>query len=147
VTANPHLMGFKRTECACEECTRCCKVQPGPLIPGDFERIAARIGEEEAKKKLWASPGALVLKGDVPMRIRTITPVLEGGRCVFLDDKDRCTIHDIAPFGCAFFDTHMGNLQASWRANWYLRVIHESDEYEGLRATLQPARTWHGRKL
>src|SRR5258708_4879591 len=101
---------FERTVCACRECVQCCKDQPGPLMPGDFERIAEFLGEtpEQAQSHFWASPGAMAKvkeTGEI-IKIGTITPKREKGRCVFLDENDRCKIHPVAPFGCAYFDTH-----------------------------------------
>jgi hypothetical protein len=52
-----------------------------------------------------ASPGALVLKNGKPCRIRTIVPARNNGWCRFFDGN-LCTIHPVAPFGCAYFDTH-----------------------------------------
>ena len=85
---------FERTTCACSDCVGCCHRQPGPLAPGDLERIAAFRGEsvEEATKNFWASPGALVKDGaGTTSRVGTITPKLDRRkkRCVFLDDNDR----------------------------------------------------------
>jgi Fe-S-cluster containining protein len=133
---------FTRTTCACEGCVRCCKRQPGPLAPGDLEKIAAFRSEtvEEAKKNFWASPGSLVRDtrtGEV-RRIGTITPRYRKGRCVFLNEKDRCDIHPVSPFGCACFDTHMGRDQSLWRSSW---LAHATDnpEYQQLRNTLPTA--------
>lgn len=116
---------FTRTVCACKECTDCCKRQPGPLAPGDLERIAEHLGEtlEEAKAHFWASPGATVVAvaSRRIFQIGSITPRLEHGRCVFLDDEDRCKVHAVAPAGCAYFDTHMGSEEAQRRGLWLLR--------------------------
>jgi Fe-S-cluster containining protein len=130
---------FSRTKCACEQCVGCCKRQPGPLIPGDLERIAALRGEsvEEAKANFWASPGALVkhLSTGKVQRIGTITPRYRKGRCVFLDEHDRCSIHEAAPFGCAFFDTHMSNVTAQPRSVFAAQAA-EDPEYQELRNSL-----------
>jgi len=133
---------FERTVCACSECVSCCKRQPGPLGPGDFQRIAAKLGEETAREKLWASPGAVVGKfdaaGDLKLyRIGCITPKHDAtGRCVFLGADERCEIHDVSPYGCAFYDTHMGAREADRRSDWYLRRLFTDVEYGALRAGL-----------
>jgi len=105
---------FERTTCACEGCRKCCKVQPGPLIPGDLQRIAEflKLSVEEARKFFVASPGALVKQHGEVRRIGTITPKMRHSRCVFLDKNERCKIHPVAPAGCAYFDTHMSREQA-----------------------------------
>jgi Fe-S-cluster containining protein len=89
-------MPFERTTCACAGCVACCKRQPGYLIPGDAERIAAFLNEP-IEKFLWASPGALVKQGVRAFRIGTITPRLVKGKCVFLTEDDKCRIHPVAP--------------------------------------------------
>lgn len=139
------MIPFERTTCACSDCVDCCKQQPASLHPGDFERIAAFLGEtlEAAKRFFWASPGALVGKlvnGQVhTFRIGTITPRLVDGRCVFLDAQDRCQIHTVAPFGCAYFDTHMGTEEGQRRGMWHLRAVATDDEYQRLRDSLPKA--------
>lgn len=58
-----------------------------------------------AKQNLLASPGALILRNGVQKRIPTLVPAVnrETGACKFFQDG-QCTIHAVAPFGCAFFD-------------------------------------------
>jgi Fe-S-cluster containining protein len=144
---------FKRTECACQQCTACCKRQPGSLAPGDLERIAGYIAEKqeltpevalrEVKRQLWASPGGLykdMLSGKVT-RVGTITPRFRRGRCIFLDANDRCSIHPVAPFACAYFDTHMSAVTAMPRSLWLIRT-QEAPEYQALRNEL-PYATHH----
>lgn len=130
---------FRRTECACRECVACCKRQPGPLAPGDLEKIAAYLGEtpEEARRHFRASPGAIVKdsRSGQKFQIGTITPKMEGGRCVFLDAQDRCRIHAVAPAGCAYFDTHMKAPEAH-RRSLGLVQLQQSFEYQRLRANL-----------
>jgi Fe-S-cluster containining protein len=135
---------FERTSCACYQCTDCCKRQPGSLAPGDMERIAAHLGKtlDEVKPMFWASPGPMVGNAVTGRRwyIGSITPRYDKRkkRCVFLDDDDRCTIHAVAPAGCAIFDTHMGVAEAYPRSQW---LAHEQSrpDYQSLRATLDLA--------
>jgi Fe-S-cluster containining protein len=136
---------FTRTTCACKACTACCKRQPGPLAPGDFERIQAHLqaSDEEMQKLFWASPGAVGrLHSGKTVRVGTITPRFHKGRCVFLDENDRCKIHSVAPFGCAYFDTHMDNSTAQERSNWLAYEQLTNEEYQQLRKTL-PYATHH----
>lgn len=134
------MFPFTRTTCACKECVDCCKRQPGPLIPGDFEKIAEYLGVtlEELKAHFVASPGAQVMNSATGRiwRIGSITPKMIRGRCVFLDEDDRCRIHAVAPAGCAFFDTHMGLREAQPRGNEMARQ-QQDPEYQRLRSTLK----------
>jgi Fe-S-cluster containining protein len=137
---------FARTKCACKECVACCKRQPGPLAPGDFERIAAFLGEdrEAAKQHFWASPGAMVkdsMTGQV-RRIGSITPRMRRGRCVFLTDDDRCSIHEVAPFGCAYFDPHQSYVTAHPRSIWLVRQTMADPEHRKLRDELPYATSY-----
>jgi len=129
---------FKRTVCACSECVKCCHRQPGPLAAGDWERIQAHLGIsiQEMADLFCASPGALVMNrlGEV-RRIGSITPQRRKGRCVFLDEHDRCKIHEVAPAGCAYFDTHMGAAEAQYRGSW-LAHSQEDPAYQSLRKQL-----------
>lgn len=132
---------FSRTVCGCTQCVDCCKRQPGPLIPGDYERITAYLGVD-AKQFLVASKGATVLTGDGVLRkIGTITPKYEHGKCVFLTDDNQCLIHPVAPAGCAYFDTHMYAQEGQKRGAWLIKLqLHPS--YQALRSTL-PFSTHH----
>lgn len=109
---------FARTICSCDTCVECCH-RPGHLIPADLQHFD--------EKDLVASAGALVrnaLSGRT-YRIGTITPkTKEDGSCVFLKDN-RCTVHEKAPFGCAFFDPHMGSYEGHLRSTWGLHRIRE----------------------
>lgn len=133
---------FERTVCACPDCISCCLQQPGCLVPGDVERIEKFLGEP-VERHLAASPGALVgrFKGGKveTFRIPTIVPKsTETGRCLFLSAEGRCRIHAVAPFGCAYFDTHMGFEESQRRMSW---GIYEQikPEYQAFRDTLDPA--------
>jgi Fe-S-cluster containining protein len=79
--------------------------------PGDLTRIAEYLGVglHIALTSFRASPGALVAKyrpGShmTTFRIPTIVPAADDtGRCVFLSNKGKCSIHPVAPFGCSHF--------------------------------------------
>lgn len=142
---------FERTVCACHSCKACCKRQPGPLASGDFERLVTwreeqgfdrDLAEKWVKDHLWASPGCIVKNGlGETKRIGTITPRYKKGKCVFLTADERCSIHEVAPFGCAFFDTHMSWGKAHTRSNW-LAYDQQNPEYQKLRNEL-PYATHH----
>lgn len=144
----PH--NFTRTTCACARCVRCCKEQPGPLAPGDFERIVEHFREHEqltheqaerkVRKQLCAAPGALVHEFLTlnTVRVGSITPRSRKGRCVFLTENNRCSIHEVAPFGCAYFDPHMPDEVADPRSVW-LAEQQATEQYQQLRDTLQLA--------
>ena len=138
---------FERTTCACRECVACCKRQPGPVAPGDLEMIAAYLGEtlSGVLSKFWASPGAVVkdTRTNQVRRIGTITPKLAGGRCVFLGKDDRCSIHSVAPFGCAYADMHMPEREWQRRAQVFYVEIERDTEYQKLRSTLDVATHWN----
>jgi Fe-S-cluster containining protein len=131
-----------RTTCSCAECIRCCHDQPGSLAPGQLEAIAEYLGQpvRVAALKFWASPGALLgnSKTGQTYRIGTITPRLKDGRCVFLSADDRCTIHAVAPAGCALFDTHMSAEAAQPIGLWLARA-QADPAYQSLRRTLATA--------
>lgn len=131
---------FSRTECSCSECVACCRRQPGPLAPGDLERIAEFLGEStvEARRHFMASKGALVANSSTgrTFRVGTITPKRdERGACVFLTPEGLCSVHPVAPTGCSYFDTHMGLVEARKRASGLVR-LQQRDDYQRLRASL-----------
>lgn len=139
---------FARTTCACAACVQCCKDQPGPLAPGDLGLIATYMRKPVAEilSLFWASPGAIVRTLDGVTRIiGTITPRLRRGRCVFLDAGDHCAIHAVAPFGCAYADTHMTEAEWQPRAVAFYRLVEGDAEYQSTRRTLVPATSWRPR--
>jgi hypothetical protein len=103
--------GAPRTRCGCQSCVAYCHTLPGYLIPADLTRMIPPDADPRAwaEENLRASPGALV--GNVATgerwRIPTLVPArTEGGACIHLDGEERCRIHAVSPFGCAFFDHH-----------------------------------------
>ncbi len=113
--------GFERTACACSECAINCRFIPGYLIPADLDRIAGHLGSENliefALEHLLASPGATVLDRGQMRQIPTLVPARRNeGACKFLDANNRCTIHEVSPFGCAFFDAHQSKAESDYRS-------------------------------
>jgi hypothetical protein len=132
--------GFARTLCACPSCILNCRHIPGYLIPADLDRIQKHLGSEKegfawAKKYLLASPGAVVLRAGRLFRIPTLVPARSSqGACTFLTADDRCAIHAMAPFGCAFFDEHMDAKEANRRSACGLQAILAAWKSEDLYA-------------
>ena len=119
--------GLPRTVCACIECVANCRFLPGYLIPADLDRIMPpRVDPFTwATENLRASPGATV--GDLETarvwRIPTLVPARsEKGKCIYLDEN-RCRIHAVAPFGCAFFDHRSSGRALSLRG---LRAVDQA---------------------
>lgn len=138
---------FKRTVCACDECVACCD-KPGFLAPRDVERITEFLVKHkrieaavDVVEFFRASAGTIVgirtRKGILTTAIPTITPKTgPDGHCIFLKDR-RCTIHEVSPFGCAYYDTHMSGGDGDERTRWNIRAIAQSESYKAFRALLQ----------
>lgn len=108
--------GFERVRCSCDACAKPCQSVSGMLVPMDVLRIASALGYSLteagllafAREHLQASPGALVLAQGQVKRVKTLVPRrTETGACHWLDAAGKCSIYDVAPYGCAFFDLHM----------------------------------------
>jgi hypothetical protein len=70
-----------------------------------------------ASRYLLASPGAIVAKAGRLFRIPTLVPARRSDdACIFLTADNRCSIHPVSPYGCAFFDSHMSKQQAERRS-------------------------------
>src|SRR5215472_1638750 len=140
---------FQRTVCACKDCTSFCKTKPGALIPSDVPRIARRLvelklieREEDVGRYLRATRPSTVYENDTgkTIEIPKIGPARDRrGRCVLLDESNRCTIHQVAPFGCAYFDAHMDKTEVERRWIWALQQIRVNVQYHRLRDTLAHA--------
>ena len=121
--------GFERTRCDCSDCAMGCKHLPGYLVPADVERIAGHLGYTNLRgfafDNLLASAGATVMNAEGQVyQIPTLVPRRKpDGSCVFLDERDRCTIHAVSPFGCSFFDAHQSDAEADARSGRGLQEI------------------------
>lgn len=105
------------------------------LVPGDEIRIARHLGYidvmEFARENLLASPGALVISNNEQLRIPTLVPQRGvDGACKFLKD-DRCTIHPVSPYGCAFFSEHEPGDFGDTKSARALVQIHRDHEGHG----------------
>jgi len=134
-------LGFPRTECACEECVINCHYIPGYLIPSDLEAIGERLGYADlvnfAMENLLASPGATVLVDGQVLQIPTLVPNRRlDGACRFLDPDNRCSIHAVSPYGCAFFDCHQSQREADIRSCRGLQAIAREWSVGGLYARI-----------
>jgi hypothetical protein len=134
---------FERTACACHECRACCK-SPAHLVAGDAERIAAYLGTDLAGllPLLRVGRGAVVGNSRTGRvwRVPTVVPATTAGRCVFQLADGACLIHEVAPFGCAYFDIHMSAETAAPRSAWGLRTIIGNADYDALLAAVAAAK-------
>ena len=102
---------------------------PGYIIPSDLDRIRRFLATDEllmdwAMAFLRASPGAVVMAQGRLHRIRTLVPARgPTGACVHLAADHRRTIHSVAPYGCALFDSHMRPREADLRSRHGLQSI------------------------
>jgi len=118
---------FDRTRCDCDSCLAACRHIPGGLIPQDMNRITESLSVDDVEawslQHLLASAGAEVpLEGEL-CQLPTIVPDSRpDGSCVFLDN-DRCTIHEVAPYGCSHLDMHLSSRESRLRSNAGLRSI------------------------
>lgn len=133
---------FEPTSCACPADQANCTRQPGHLLPGQLTEILAHLGEVNAAKYFWNSPGMLLASSRRPgevFRLRTITPRFENGKCIFYE-AGRCHIHEVAPFGCRYFDVHMNGVEGDRRARWGLnQLLDRRADYERERDALPEA--------
>src|SRR5918912_777353 len=123
--------GFKRSVCACHECTANCKFIPGYLVHADIERISRSLDYSNivtfALENLAASPGATVMNAEGRVfQIPTLVPRRrDDGSCKFLDEQNRCSIHAVSPFGRAFFDAHQSTDEANRKSGRGLQEVAE----------------------
>jgi hypothetical protein len=134
--------GYARTICACHECVLNCHHIPGYLIPTDLERIHRHHAPDQdlddwALHHLLASPGAVILCRGQQARILTLVPARRpDGACIFLTATGQCSVHAVAPYGCAFFDSHQVPAEANRRSKRGLQAIIEAWHANGLYARL-----------
>ena len=133
---------FPRTVCACAHDMANCRKMPGYLSTGDVERLATYLEQTPAQLlasgRLEEGRGAVVMQSWTgrTFRIRTIRPTLTASGCTFLTAEGRCAVHAAAPFGCAYFDVHMGPREAGRRSAWGLAALSDDRRYSAYLAVL-----------
>lgn len=107
---------IERTICGCGECSSHCHRAPGYTLPGEIAQIAEYLGKENVEQfteeYFVASKRTRVLIGQDQYIIPTLSPRMENGHCVFLNDAGECSIHAVSPYGCAYFDAHQPQAEA-----------------------------------
>ncbi len=117
--------GFARTKCGCAFCSAYCKHVPGRLDVGDLERLCPPGRDVFA----WAEEHLRAV-ADSPFP-KLVPARREQGPCHwFLDGK--CLVHENAPYGCAFFDSHMDPAEVERRSKAANRASREDAARNGL---------------
>ena len=86
--------------CRCNACSHGCRFGSGSLADDDAEKIAKflDITEEELKKGFLEEVELFNKKISRPKLIREDNKPY--GRCVFYDDENGCTVHEVKPLEC-----------------------------------------------
>jgi hypothetical protein len=114
--------GFERTKCACEFCKVFCRHMPGTLIPADLSRLCPP-GTDVFP---WAEQH---LRALTSQPCPTLVPVRNtSGHCHWYFEGC-CAVHENAPFGCAYFDSHMSEEEIA-RRSAALRQARQQDNAE-----------------
>jgi hypothetical protein len=117
--------GFRRTECACACCAAPCGYLPGALDVADLARLCPPGQDLFA----WAEQHLRALT-DKPFP--TLVPARQAdGRCHWLFGG-RCAVHAAAPYGCAFFDSHMAADEEQRRSAATIRARREDAAQHGV---------------
>ncbi|MFH0975816.1 MAG: YkgJ family cysteine cluster protein [Spirochaetota bacterium] len=107
--------------CSCNECISACHNDPGRLVPEDISKLSRLLGisgsdlENNYLVRVSVISNGHTTNALAPAKKKgqrfiappgTIAPdyyAEEKGRCIFLDDKDRCTVHEAKPFECGAY--------------------------------------------
>jgi Fe-S-cluster containining protein len=107
--------------CNCNECISACHNDPGRLIPSDIPRLSRllKISELDLENnylvRVQVRSNGHTAHALVPAKIKGRRFIAEPGttaldyyseekgRCIFLDDKDRCSVHEAKPFECGAY--------------------------------------------
>jgi Fe-S-cluster containining protein len=125
---------------SCQSCGRCCTMW---TVTADASKV------ERLRKQDWGGPDPfLPLRGEGdPFKLR-----MEGGRCFFLGDDNRCRIHNEVgynskPEGCKAFPLHVGKVagQTRVRLSFYCPAVSANkgkrlgDQMRWVRSTVKAA--------
>jgi len=120
----------KMENCICPGCVSACRNDPGRLVPDDVRKLSRLLGiserdlENDYLVRVSVASGGHTLHALAPAKRKgrrfvaapgTAAPdyyAKEDGRCIFLDDNDRCSVHEAKPFECGAYmgcrDTFLG---------------------------------------
>jgi hypothetical protein len=99
---------FARTRCDCEICRIPCKHVPGSLVPSDLQRLCP----EGQDLLAWAEEHLLAL---TERPVPTLVPRRQANGACHWFFEGKCAVHEVSPFGCAYFDSHMAAEEATRR--------------------------------
>jgi hypothetical protein len=117
--------GFSRTRCGCELCRVPCRHVPGGLDPADLLRLCPEGKDVFA----WAEEHLEALTN---RPFPTLVPARRAdGACHWLFDG-QCAVHEVSPYGCAFFDAHMTPEEAGRRREATVARRQEEERTNGL---------------
>jgi len=122
LTFDRTFKGIPRSKCDCEECRKPCEWMPGYYLPEDLPRAFGSWDVEPTLSAVhefvsqrdhelhWyfrASLAATVVVQGQAVQFGTLVPPTKGdGSCGHLSISGKCGVHELAPFGCAFFSSH-----------------------------------------
>ncbi len=106
----------------CGNCVHCCSFGSGVLEDADIPRTAKflRVTEEELKKKYLEEVEKFNTKRFKPRILKKNG--LPYGKCIFLNEKHGCTIHEVKPLQCKIgsCDTNSSDLQKWFDFHYFL---------------------------
>jgi Fe-S-cluster containining protein len=107
--------------CSCKECISACLNDPGRLVPGDIPKLSRHLKvpesdlENEYLIRVPVRSNGQTVYALAPVKKKgrrfiakpgSIAPdyyAEEKGRCIFLDDTNRCSVHEAKPFECGAY--------------------------------------------
>ena len=120
----------KMESCNCRGCVSACRNDPGRLVPDDVRKLSRLLGisardlQNDYLVRVSVANNGHSAHALAPAKIKgrrfvaapgTTAPdyyAKEAGRCIFLDDHDRCSVHEAKPFECRAYmgcrDTFLG---------------------------------------
>lgn len=117
--------GFSRTVCGCEFCRIPCRHIPGGLDVSDLEQLCPAGQDVFA----WAEQHLRALTHNP---FPTLVPARQGnGHCHWFFEG-KCAVHANAPYGCAFFDSHMPEAEVQRRSAATIQARIEDAAGNGL---------------
>lgn len=117
--------GFPRTVCGCEFCRVPCRHVPGGLDVADLGRLCP----ERHDPFFWAEEH---LRARTNKPYPVLVPARQAnGHCHWHFDG-KCAVHENAPYGCAFFDSHMPAAEVQRRYAATVRARKKDADDQGL---------------
>ncbi len=133
----------------CEKCGHCCSYGSGYFVNEDIDRISKKLGIKKEKLKQDFLVELEIFNSNVHKAKLKNKDEKPFGPCIFFDEQDGCTIHEIKPLHCSLSKGcgSYGEYISEWFTLNYLVKPHDPESIRQWAQYLKTCETIPGGQL